>query len=115
MQMQPEIQLLVLALPLVLAAGVIWTVFWKITFTLDDPHLRVRVFGCTIRKIALADIEFADRSWRFWNEHYNTTLNPTRIVRLRRRSGWIRNFIITPLDPAQFLAELRSRGIECRD
>lgn len=86
----------------------------NMVFIIDNAYVRVLFLGIPIRKVALADIEFADRTWKWWNEHYNNTLNPKRIVRLRRRSGWFRNFIITPPDPEGFLLELASRGITLR-
>ena len=86
----------------------------NITFDISQDMVRIQLFGITLRRIALSDIEFADRTWCWWNEHYNTTLNPKRIIRLRRRSGIIRNLIITPKDPDAFLSELAEHGIPIR-
>ncbi len=91
-----------------------WVISLKLTITIDHTNVSVIFFGIPFRRIILSDIEFADRSWCWWNEHYNTTLNPKRIVRLRRRSGLIRNVIITPKDSAEFLTELAARGVEVR-
>jgi len=92
---------------------VIVLVFWLVTrirYTVDEHHVRVKLFGATLRKIALSDIEFADTAMPFWNEHWcNTICACGRIVRLRRKSGFIRNVIITPADRDAFLAELRSK------
>ena len=77
---------------------------------MDDRYVRVVLFGATLRKIALSDIEFADTAMPFWNEHWcNTLCACGRIVRLRRKSGLVRNFIITPADRGAFLADLRSK------
>jgi len=82
----------------------------RIRYTVDDAYVRVRLFGATLRKIALSDIEFADTASPFWNEHWcNTLWTRGRIVRLRRKSGFVRNFIITPADRDAFLAELQAK------
>jgi hypothetical protein len=82
----------------------------RIRYVVDDRHVRVKLFGLTLRKIALADIEFADTVGPFWNEHWcNTFWAFGRVVRLRRRSGLIRNFIITPANRDTFLTELRAK------
>ena len=94
-------------------AFVIHAVFWGMTFRVDDEHVRVVVYRFTVRKVALTDIAWADRSCPLWNEHYTSSLNRKKVVRLRRRTGVIKNFIITPSDPESFFAELRERGVEC--
>ena len=97
-----------------LILSVCWLVvlIWLITrirFVIDAQHVRVVVLGLTIRKIALSDIEFVDTKAPLWNEHWCNTLSVKRIVRIRRRSGWFRNFIITPPDRDAFIVELRGR------
>lgn len=99
---------------LVALAAVIHAVFWGMTFRVDDGHVRVLVYGMTVRKVAIADIGWADRACPLWNEHYTSSLNRRKVVCLHRRSGWVRNFIITPPDPEAFFAELRERGVEVR-
>ena len=82
----------------------------RIRYTIDERHVRVTLFGVTLRKIALADIEFADTKCPLWNEHWcNTFFAWGRSVRLRRKTGIARNFIITPANRDAFLAELRSK------
>jgi len=101
--MKPE---LYLYWPLGLIVLVIWLVS-RIRYAVDDAYVRVKLFGLTLRRIALADIEFADTAAPLWNEHWcNTFLTASRIVRLRRKSGWFRNFIITPADRESFLSTL---------
>lgn len=53
----------------------IHAIFWGMTFTVDEAYLRVRVYGRTVRKIALSDVEWAAQDWCFWNEHYTNTVN----------------------------------------
>lgn len=103
--------LLVVLLALVL---LVHALFWGMHFRLDDKHVCVVIYGLMARKIALTDIAWADRQWSLWNEHYTSSLNPRRFVRLRRRTGFLRDFLITPPDAPAFLAELAARGIETR-
>lgn len=103
-----------IALQILLLLGsalVVATIFFGLSFTIDRGHVRVRAYGWTVRKVAIEDIEFADRTWVWWNEHYTSTLNLRRIVRLRRRSGLFKNFVITPREPLAFLRELASHGV----
>ena len=82
----------------------------RIRYAIDDQHVRVKLFGLTLRKIALADIEFADTNCPLWNEHWcNTFFAWGRSVRLRRRTGIARNFIITPAHRDTFLDELQRK------
>ena len=96
---------------LVLLAALSHAILWGMTFTVDDAWVRVRVYGLTVRKVALADIEYAKSGGVFWNEHWTNTLNPRRMVMLRRRTGMVKNFVISPPDAAVFLAELQARGV----
>ena len=97
-----------------IACAFLWLLCFKIKFRVTPSHVEVVVLKWAVRRVALDDIEFADRRWCWWNEHYNTTLNPKRIVRLRRRTGIVRNFIITPRSPVEFLADLEARGVAVR-
>jgi hypothetical protein len=102
--MKPE-----LLWPLAIVTLVLYLVT-RIRYVVDDAHVRVKIFGATLRKIALADIEFADTESPFWNEHWCNTYWPWgRVVRLRRKSGWVRNFIITPADRDVFLSTLNDK------
>mgnify|MGYP006267283135 CR=1 FL=1 len=104
--------------PLLLTIGallvLVVTIFFAMTFTVDDVYVRVRVYGWTVRKVALSDIAWADQKVVMWNEHYTSSLSRSRVVRLRRKTGWVPNFIITPLDPKDFLKSLEVRGVAVR-
>gem|GEM_PF-987413 len=112
------VELLVHLAPLILAVIaaclLAWAVCAGMSFAVDGTHVRVLMFGRTIRRVALSDIEWADRRWDFWNEHYAVSLRPSRVVRLRRRTGLFRSFIITPPDGASFITLLRERGVTIR-
>ncbi|RFC43274.1 MAG: hypothetical protein DVB28_001584 [Verrucomicrobia bacterium] len=89
-------------------------IFWGMTFTIDEGHVRVRVYGLTVRKVSLSDIEYAAHDWAFLNEHWTNTLSPKRIVLLRRRTGALKNFLISPVEAEVFLQELAEKGVVVR-
>lgn len=117
--MSPDMAVFLYLLPLLAVVAalvfVIHAVFWGMTFRVDDAHVRVLVYGFSVRKVALVDIAWADRSCPLWNEHYTPSLNRKNVVCLRRRTGFIRNFIITPPDPIAFFEELKGKGVEVRE
>ncbi len=84
--MEVFLYLLPLILALVFPVVLAHAIFRGMTFTVDTGHLRVRVYGYTARKVALSDIEWAAQDWCFWNEHYTNTVNPKKLVLLRRRT-----------------------------
>jgi hypothetical protein len=92
----------------------IHAIFWGMTFTIDEAFVRVRVYGRTVRKVALSDIEWAAQDWCFWNEHYTNTVNPKKMLLLRRRTGAFKNFLLSPPSPQAFLQELAARGVKIR-
>jgi hypothetical protein len=98
--------------------SIVLLVLWGITrigYAIDDRYVRVVLGGATLRKVALADIESVDTKWAAWNEHWCNALLPFgRVVRIRRRSGLIRNFIITPVDRDEFIRQLRERLVANR-
>ena len=98
----------------VFAGLLIHAIFWGMTFTVDDGHVRVRFYGYTARRIALSDIEWAAQDWVFWNEHWTNTINPERLVLLRRRTGLFKSFLISPPSPLEFLKELAAKGVTMR-
>jgi hypothetical protein len=55
-----------------------------------------------------SDIESVERGSPIWNEHWNRlALDPN--ITIRRRSGFIKNFVINPPDTDEFIAQLRER------
>jgi len=87
--------------------------FWLVTrirYVTDDRYVRVVLLGVTLRRIALSNIESVDTAAPFWNEHWcNTLIARHRVVCLHRKRGWIRAFIITPVNRDEFIADLRAR------
>ena len=96
------------ALALLWVALLLWLIT-RIRYTIDDQFVRVVLGRWTLRKVALADIEAVDTEAPWWNEHWcNTLWACGRIVRLRRKTGLIRNFIITPTDRDVFIERVRA-------
>ena len=112
--MEVFLHLLPLLGGLLVLAGLLHAIFVGMTFTVDATHVRVRFYGWTARRLALADLEYAAQDWAFWNEHWTNTLNPRRMVLLRRRSGVFKSFLISPPSPSDFLRELGARGVGIR-
>ena len=82
----------------------------QIRYTIDDEYVRVIWIGRTVRKISLHDIEDVDTHCPLWNEHWCNTFFPSgRLVRIRRKSGLFRNFVISPRDRDDFIRQLRRR------
>lgn len=82
----------------------------RIRYAVDDKFVRVVLFGITVRKVALSDIEdvFAGRPW--WHEHWDNTIWVfSRSITIRRKSGLIRNFCITPTNPEEFIATVKKK------
>jgi hypothetical protein len=82
----------------------------RIRYAVDDEYVRVIWFGATVRKIALTDIESVSAGRAFWNEHWDNTIWVfSRSVTIRRKSGWIRNFCITPENRDEFIAAVKAK------
>ncbi|HXX38439.1 MAG TPA: hypothetical protein VEP50_09885 [bacterium] len=87
------------------------------TFWVCATEIQVRIGPWVVRRVALADIARVDvagyRQVPIWNEHW-CNFTPARFVVLRRKSGWVRNFVINPKDTTEFLSALHREapGIE---
>jgi hypothetical protein len=87
---------------------VFFTLVGTISYRVTDTAVEVRILGRPIRRVLLLDIEEVHRrgallheNWsgpKFWNS-----------VTIRRRSGLLRNFVISPDDPDRFVAHLQER------
>jgi hypothetical protein len=94
-------------IPVVLAIAWLTTKFrYRITAT----HLEVTLFGLTVRRLSLADIRRVSARRLFpdeWGEQWWNTLKPSRrFLTIKRRSGWLKYFVITPKHRYIFKAEL---------
>jgi len=96
-------------LPIAILLVVLWGIT-RIGYTIDDRYVRVRLFGITLRKIALTDIASVDSKIVIWNEHWcNTLFAWRRSVRICRKTGIARSFIITPANRDEFIRQLQER------
>lgn len=79
-----------------------------IGYRLTESALEVRILGRAVRRVLLSDIAEVHRrgallheNWsgpRFWNS-----------VTIRRRTGLLKNFVISPDEPDRFVARLLER------
>jgi hypothetical protein len=94
-------------------------VAWPLNFRLTDAEVQVRLGGWVLRRVRLDDIEavtaiaglgfFSSREFWGWNEHW-CNFSPMRFVILRRKSGWVRNFVINPPSAEKFIDELTRKA-----
>ena len=76
-----------------------------IAYRITDSALEVRILGRVIRRVLLADIEEVHRRGALFHENWSS-LKFWNSVTIRRRSGLLRNFVISPDDPDGFVARL---------
>jgi hypothetical protein len=94
----------------VVALLLLWWCMGQIHFRIGSRHLKVLLFGMTIRKIALDDIAYASkREPKGMAEYWYSTLKTShRLLTIERKSGLRKYFCITPQNRYVFLADLRS-------
>src|SRR5881397_3558187 len=84
------------------------TTVGTITYRITDTALEVRILGRVIRRILLADIEEVHRRGALVHENWSS-LKFWNSVTIRRRSGLLRNFVISPDDPDGFVEQLQEK------
>jgi len=77
-----------------------------IAYRITGMALEVLILGRVVRRIPLADIEEVHRRGALIHENWSS-LKFWNSITVRRRSGWIRNFVISPDDPDRFLVRLQ--------
>ena len=77
-------------------------------YDLGPEALEVRLGPFTLRRVRYDDISEVRNGHAFWNEHW-TNVWPWRFLTLRRKTGWIKNFVINPGDREAFADQLRQR------
>jgi hypothetical protein len=77
-----------------------------IAYRITEKALEVLILGWVIRRIPLADIEEVHRRGALIHENWSS-LKFWNSVTVRRRSGWFRNFVISPDDPDRFVVRLQ--------
>lgn len=78
-------------------------------YQITKEHVVVTWLGVSIRKIRLRDIETISKRRKHSGENWANTWRPRhRILVLRRRSGWRRDFVITPAYRYEFRNQLEA-------
>ena len=77
-----------------------------IAYRITGMALEVLILGRVVRRIPLADIEEVHRRGALIHENWSS-LKFWNSITVRRRSGWLRNFVISPDDPDRFLVRLQ--------
>jgi hypothetical protein len=91
----------------VLFAGLLGALASQLRYVITDRHLNVTLFGFGLRRIRLADIESVSKRQAHPAEKWCNTLKPShRLLVIRRRHGWFKEFIITPKNRYVFKTEL---------
>ena len=82
----------------------------RVDYRIGSRHLKVRLFGLTLRRIALNRILSAHkREPRGFAERWHNTLRSShRLLTIERSAGLWRYFCITPKNRYVFLSELRA-------
>ena len=88
-------------------AGLLGALASQLRYVLTGRHLKVTLFGLCLRRIRLADIDSVSKRRAHRAEKWCNTFKPAhRILVIRRRRGWFKDFIITPKNRYVFKAEL---------
>ena len=90
----------------ILATLLVWA-FTQVRYRVTPRHLEVTVFGLCVRRLPLSDIRYVSKRRTALAENWWNTLFPRkRILVIHRRTGWFKNFVITPKHRYAFKAEL---------
>ena len=91
----------------VLFAGLLGALASQLRYVITERCLKVTLFGFCLRRIRLADIDCVSKRQLHLAEKWYNTLKPShRVLVIRRRRGWFKDFIITPKNRYVFKAEL---------
>jgi len=97
--------LLLLATITTLGLGVLLAL--QLRYVITDRHLKVTLFGVSLRRINLSDIECVSKRRSGLAERWHNTLRPShRVIVVRRRRGWFKDFVVTPKNRYVFKTEL---------
>jgi hypothetical protein len=77
-----------------------------IAYRITPSTLEVLILGKVIRRLALADIEEVHRRGALIHENWSS-LKFWNSVTIRRRSGLLKHFVISPEDPDEFVVRLQ--------
>lgn len=77
-------------------------------FALGEAGVEVNIGSWNVRTVRYDDIAELRNGYPLWNEHW-TNIWPFRYLTIRRKTGFIKNFVINPSDREAFADELRRR------
>ena len=88
-------------------------VLWLMTqlhYRIGSRHLKVLLFGLTIRRVSLTDIRHISKRrpsgiGEYWP---NTLSSGHRLLTIERHTGLRKNFVITPRNRYVFMADLKN-------
>jgi len=100
-----------LAVLMLLAAlaggGLLILLALQLRYRITQRHLKVTLFGLCLRRVRLSDIELVSKRQANRAERWYNTLRPAhRVLVVRRRRGWFKDFVITPKNRYVFKTEL---------
>ncbi len=97
-----------------IAGGLLLLLFfaWSIThihFRIGSRHLKVLLFGLTIRRVALDNIGYASKHQAngLAERWYSTFKTTHRLLTIERKKALIKQFCITPQNRYVFLSDLK--------
>ena len=84
-------------------AGLIFLSIRTIGYRLTPTHLKVTWMGVPVRRVRLDDIRHIGNKPAFWAERWvSAPFDQGRLLVIRRKRGWFKNFVITPARPYEF-------------
>jgi len=96
--------------------GVVVLLARQMRYAITDRHLKVTLFGVSLRRVKLADIDSVSKRRANRAERWCNTLHTShRALVVRRRRGWLKDFIITPSNRYVFKSELERALAKSRE
>ncbi len=101
-----------LPLLLIAIAAIILYSVSSIRYRITPEELQIIILGIALRKVRLNNIESVQkgRDSSFWNiftgENW-ANFHMRNVVTIKRKSGLMKNLIITPTDPDKFISTLQ--------
>ena len=90
--------------------AVIFLAILSVRYELGERHVIVRIFSIPVRRVAYTDIESVSIGAPLLCEHWCNRFYPVaRAVVLRRKTGIVKDFVVTPNDPDAFVSAVCER------
>src|SRR2546429_6606696 len=102
-----KLAVLLLLLAALAGGGLFILLVLQLRYRVTQRHLQVTLFGLCLRRVKLSDIEHVSKRQANWAEKWYNTLRPAhRVLVVRRRRGWFKDFVLTPKNRYVFKTEL---------